>query len=90
MIRNTDYFIRWGGEEFLLLLPNSNQDNALKLCEKLRSRIAAISYSKVGHVTCSFGVTQQRLDDDEATILKRADDALYRAKKNGRNRVESL
>ncbi len=90
MIRNSDYFIRWGGEEFLLLLPNSNHDNALKLCEKLRSRIAALSFSKIGHITCSFGVTQRRIDDDEATLLKRADDALYRAKKGGRNRIESL
>ena len=90
MIRNSDYFIRWGGEEFLLLLPNSNHDNALKLCEKLRSRIAALSFHKVGHVTCSFGLTQRRFDDDEASVLKRADDALYRAKKGGRNRVERL
>ncbi len=90
IIRNSDYFIRWGGEEFLLLLPNSNHDNALKLCEKLRSRIAALSFNKIGHVTCSFGVTQRRIDDDENSVLKRADDALYRAKKNGRNRVESL
>ncbi len=90
MIRNSDYFIRWGGEEFLLLLPNSNHNNALKLCEKLRSRIAALSFNKLGHVTCSFGLTQRRLDDDEASVLKRADDALYRAKKGGRNRVESL
>ncbi len=90
MIRNSDYFIRWGGEEFLLLLPNSNLNNALKLCEKLRHHIESLHLKKVGHITCSFGVTQRRLDDDEASVLKRADEALYRAKKGGRNRVESL
>ncbi len=87
-IRSTDLLTRWGGEEFILLLPGSNGQMAYQAAEKLRSDIAQLKLNEVGTVTCSFGVIEYAAGDSAETLIARADKALYRAKMNGRNRVE--
>ena len=87
-LRETDVLARWGGEEFTILVPNCDDACGLRLAEKLRALIEIAEFPDVGKVTCSFGVAGFRPDDDQQTIIKRADDGLYRAKTAGRNRVE--
>lgn len=89
-IRKTDLFARWGGEEFVLLMPETNLDEARVLCEKLRKLIENTHHSIAGKITCSFGITSLIEEDTLTTIFKRCDKALYKAKDNGRNRVETL
>jgi len=88
-IRLEDVLGRWGGEEFLILLPNMTCEGALLLAEKLRLAIETYSFSTVGSRTSSFGVASYMQSDNTKTIVGRADEALYRAKANGRNRVEA-
>ncbi|MBS99698.1 MAG: hypothetical protein CMI01_13605 [Oceanospirillaceae bacterium] len=87
--RRSDYVGRWGGEEFLIVCPHTNRDGAVSLAESLRERIDEARFPVIGHRTCSFGVAELQPGDQPKDILKRADDALYLAKNNGRNRVES-
>ncbi len=87
-LRSADIFARWGGEEFMVLLPKSDYDDAMKLAEDLRSVVENESFETIGYITISFGVTVMQPSDDECSLLKRADKALYMAKNNGRNRVE--
>lgn len=89
-IRKTDVVARWGGEEFALLLPETSVMIAATTAEKLRKETEQFNFPHVGHITASFGVTQFIGGDTEASLINRADDALYKAKKNGRNRVEIL
>lgn len=89
-IRLEDAVGRWGGEEFLLLLPSSKLSSAMHLAEKLRHWIERTPFTTVGKATASFGVASFEPDDDDKSMLGRADEALYLAKNNGRNRVESL
>lgn len=86
-IRKTDTLARWGGEEFVILLPSTPLDMAMEVAEKLRETIETYSFTKVKHMTCSFGVCEYKGEDDEKSFIKKADLALYRAKKNGRNKV---
>jgi diguanylate cyclase (GGDEF)-like protein/PAS domain S-box-containing protein len=83
-VRETDYSGRWGGEEFMIICPRTNGDDAFVLAEKLRELVSGIPC--VGKVTASFGVTEFCIDDDLKTLLVRVDKALYEAKKTGRNR----
>ena len=87
-LRDTDYFCRWGGEEFLILCPETGLEEAAKLAERLRTIIANQNFEGVGYISKSSGVTQFCEKDTMDSFLKRADDALYRAKNKGRNRVE--
>lgn len=80
-------FGRWGGEEFLVILPNSNLQDAHTFAERIRRRMETYEFC-VGQVTASFGVAQFCEGDTLTSLLKRADDALYRSKQLGRNRVE--
>ena len=79
--------IRWGGEEFLILADHTEPADLLALAEKIRAQVAAIPLA--GHkITCSIGATVWQTENDSTeTLFKRADDALYQAKKNGRNCV---
>ena len=88
LLRNTDLLARWGGEEFVILTPGSDGDMAYQATEKLRNAIAQVGFDEIGTVTCSFGVAQYVYGDTADTLISRADGALYRAKLNGRNRVE--
>ena len=87
-LRDSDVLARWGGEEFIILCPGNDSATACQLAESLRAAIEALQFDKTGAITCSFGVAQ--IDDDEApeSLMARTDDALYRAKSMGRNRVE--
>lgn len=86
--RETDVVARWGGEEFMVLLRATNIYGATILAEKLRKTIEHANFESVGKVTCSFGVCEHQVAENEEAFLKRVDEALYRAKENGRNRVE--
>ena len=87
-IRKIDYFVRWGGEEFMIISSETNLKEASALAERIREIIETSAFEKVGKVTVSFGVTEFRENDTEDSLIKRADDAMYEAKKKGRNRVE--
>jgi len=86
--RDSDIVARWGGEEFAVMLPQTNIENAYLVAEKLRATIEKHKFDTVSHITCSVGVGQLHLGEDKDTLFKRADVALYKAKNNGRNRVE--
>jgi diguanylate cyclase (GGDEF)-like protein/PAS domain S-box-containing protein len=87
-VRKTDIPGRWGGEEFLIICPNSNLEGATALAEHLRQMVEANEYDFVGRKTCSFGVAQMKKDEPINAMIARADTALYQAKEKGRNRVE--
>ncbi|HOI82854.1 MAG TPA: GGDEF domain-containing protein, partial [Campylobacterales bacterium] len=87
-IRSNDIFARWGGEEFMLLLPGADMDVAVARAEIIRSALAGYDFIEPQSVTGSFGVACFRDNDSIDTFVKRADEALYAAKRNGRNRVE--
>jgi len=86
-VRVDDIFARWGGEEFLLLLKNTNITNALHKLESLRVLIDAHDFSDIGNLTVSFGVAELDKLDDLHSVLQRADKALYEAKESGKNRI---
>jgi diguanylate cyclase (GGDEF)-like protein len=86
-LRDTDILARWGGEEFIILSPFGDLKQPDVLAERLRAQIEAHTFTGVGKITCSFGVTSYGENDTEETMMKRADDNLYRAKNEGRNRV---
>jgi len=88
-IRKDDFFARFGGEEFMIISKNIGVKGAVELAEKLRLKIETYGFSSKINVKCSFGVTGYRRGDTAESIVKRADEALYKAKENGRNRVES-
>jgi diguanylate cyclase (GGDEF)-like protein len=85
--RDQDYFCRWGGEEFILLCGDTPLDAATTIAEKLRALISEQEWPKGIILTCSFGVAQMAQGEGTALFLKRADEALYSAKRAGRNRV---
>jgi len=87
--RTGDLACRVGGEEFILLLPDTGLDDAGAIAERIRAHIEASVVPGVGPITLSVGVACRRTPEDSASeVLKRADDNLYRAKESGRNRVE--
>ena len=89
-LRKTDMLFRWGGEEFVILLPQTNIENAKIAAEKIRKVIPSIPFNMKKSITCSFGVSAKKSKKDNAElILKRADNALYKAKREGKNRVEA-
>jgi len=88
--RVSDLAVRWGGEEFIILMPETNISGAAILAEKIRSGVAAHNFSVVSGLTASFGVASLKKKgekDDGSNLLKNADEALYTAKENGRNQV---
>lgn len=87
-LRKTDTLFRLGGEEFVILLPQQKAEAACQLAEILRQHIASLEEADLPAFTISFGVTEYCQQDDEDSILKRADQALYQAKAMGRNRVQ--
>ncbi|ABI55519.1 diguanylate cyclase [Alkalilimnicola ehrlichii MLHE-1] len=87
-LRAVDLIGRWGGEEFLIVLPDTDRHSALQLAERLRARIAERARADTHGVTVSLGLASFRPGEGLDQLVKRADDALYRAKDRGRNRVE--
>lgn len=89
-VRSTDIVGRWGGEEFLIILPDTEVNGAIVLAEKLREIVEKTVFEKVEKLTASFGVAAYRKDLLPATLISRADLARNKAKLKGRNRVEYL
>lgn len=89
-IRKSDFLIRLGGEEFLLIMPHTYVEEAIIVAEKIRKEIEAYTNPIVGKYTASLGVTQRISKESFHTIYERADAAMYRAKNEGRNRVVSF
>lgn len=88
-IRQEDLIARWGGEEFCILLPQTGKDAGLQQAERLRKRVADYDFPTVGQVTVSIGHTELQDQDIPDSLVKRADNALYLAKRAGRNIVKS-
>lgn len=87
-LRESDIIGRWGGEEFMIVCPETNLSQATDLAEKLRKKIHSHIFEHAKTVTSSFGVAELKKDESEAHLIQKADLALYRAKEGGRNRVE--
>lgn len=86
-IRTTDLAARWGGEEFLLLCPATSLEQAATLAERIRRKVESHSFAEIDAVTVSLGVTRALPGDTPESLVRRADEAMYDAKKAGRNRV---
>ena len=91
-IRGIDLACRYGGEEFVVVMPETDMAVATMVAERLRRRIASEPFpiqqgARGIEVTISIGIAALGRDDTAASVLKRADQALYRAKRDGRNRV---
>ncbi len=82
-----DILIRWGGEEFLMILSIKNQESLFKILEKYRESIADNNFQYVGKITCSIGASIHNNLKDITNTIKEADIALYKAKNSGRNKV---
>ena len=89
-VRNTDLSGRWGGEEFLVICPETELEDGYSLAEKIRLAVREMSVPREEKISLSFGVTQFREGDDMEGLLARADKALYRAKETGRDRTVRL
>lgn len=86
-IRVNDIFGRWGGEEFILILPEESQEGAIELATKLKDLVANHIFEHVEKITISMGLSLCKENDTQDTLIKRADESLYKAKNTGRNRV---
>ena len=86
-LRGSDMVARWGGEEFVVLLRDCALPDALRLAEEIRAAIAELPFGTMGSLTVSVGVAEAHAGEDLTTWLERADQALYRAKRAGRNEV---
>ena len=86
-MRKDDYVGRWGGEEFIIVMPDTTQGFALAMAEKIRILIfdEIFEPGQPLNVTASFGIGERIGEEDFATVFKRVDDALYKAKNQGRN-----
>ena len=86
-LRKSDIYARWGGEEFIILLPDTSLEETFQVAEMLRSTIESEPFEVVGNITCSFGITVLRDNESAEMLLKRVDGLLYKAKEDGRNRI---
>ncbi|MEN6315973.1 MAG: GGDEF domain-containing protein [Clostridiaceae bacterium] len=87
VIRQSDVFARWGGDEFVLLLPNTDTQHAMELVERIRKLIESKAYQSGQHFTCSFGLVSLNNGETAEHVLQRADKLLYSAKKKGKNTI---
>jgi len=84
-IRDSDLLARWGGEEFILLIINAEPEMAKLVAEKIRKITEETEFEVVKNLTISLGIASLTADDNEESLINRADNALYEAKNNGRN-----
>lgn len=89
LIRSSDMLVRFGGEEFILLMPHTAIAGGKSVAEKIRETLAKNVYPGIGPVSASFGVAERKDDESFDRWYARTDEALYRAKQYGRNRVDS-
>lgn len=91
VLRKSDFCGRYGGEEFLVVLTQTDLQEAMVFAERIRTCVEENFFPEIGHkskITVSIGLAEHRTNEDIEKTISRADEALYRAKKNGRNRVE--
>jgi two-component system cell cycle response regulator len=88
-IRDTDVFARWGGDEFVILLPNTDAQQAEEIAERIRTCVANSPCESLGDITCSFGVAEYEEGDTKQSLLRRVDDLLLQGKAGGKGRVVS-
>jgi diguanylate cyclase (GGDEF)-like protein/hemerythrin-like metal-binding protein/PAS domain S-box-containing protein len=86
-LRSMDLLGRWGGEEFLILLPDTGPAGARRVSERIRASLDSFTFANGAHVTASLGVAGLRAGESFSSLLERADSAMYQAKQNGRNLV---
>ncbi len=86
-IRESDVVARWGGEEFMILLPDTPLPSAIKMAEALRQRIEVQNFDTIHNLTCSIGVAEFNPVEEADDLFHRADEKLYAAKNGGRNRI---
>lgn len=86
-IRTTDFVGRFGGEEFVIICPESQKDGVYNLMESIRLDVQNHTFKDIGNITMSFGIALVKENDTSESLLKRADIALYEAKNSGRNKV---
>jgi len=87
-LRESDVLARWGGEEFIIIMPHTTVEQISLKVEKLRELISTSYIQSIdGCITCSFGISQIKIGDIPSTLIKRADEALYKAKRSGKNMV---
>jgi len=89
-IRNDDTLIRWGGEEFIILINTSKNSQLISISEHIRHSVSEIVFESIPSITASLGATLLLEGESFKTVIERADIALYRAKANGRNRIEVI
>lgn len=87
-LRDNDVCVRWGGDEFVLLLPCLSADQAHGLAIRVRDAVTSYEFSARIDVSCSFGITQMRRGQSLEQLIAHADKLMYRAKENGRNSIE--
>ncbi len=85
--RNGDFIARWGGEEFIITLQSTTALRASDIAEKIRETVESYSFTHGGNQAISLGVSEYIFDESKESLLKRVDEALYKAKDSGRNRV---
>ncbi|MBE0498267.1 MAG: diguanylate cyclase [Campylobacterales bacterium] len=90
LLRSNDMIARWGGEEFVVILPLVDAAGAIQVAEKMRAFIAEYIFEQVGSISCSFGVSQYQKGDSPNSLLHRTDTAMYQAKSSGRNCVIAI
>jgi len=88
VIRRTDIFARYGGEEFILIMPETDLDSAQAVAEKIRGVIEHHLFPGADRITISIGIAAMSAEESDDALIRRADEALYAAKRGGRNRVE--
>ncbi len=88
LIRESDIFARWGGDEFVILSPSTDLKGAEKLGQKIRKRVSEYDFGIGRPVTISLGITQYRYQEDEISLIEKIDKLLYMAKQGGRNTIK--
>ncbi len=86
-LRSDDLVYRWGGEEFIAIIKSTLEDDLYKIGEKMRVAVETYSFTGVKNLTSSFGIAISNKNDDIDTLIKKADEALYKAKNTGRNKI---